>query len=894
MLPEFNYSLWKAIKKVENFNNENSLAGFLVYAYIKLKHLFKPALLFSTGLLFATVVLAQKENADDTILHYKTISAGPQYKRSGWHQFFWGKNYRKEWTTPVRLPYFYLDSAEGGLREDQLGGGHQTTSLHLESGNGQKYTLRSVDKRLGKVLPDNFKGTFIESLANDEVSMSNPYGAVTVPTMAQSAGIYHTNPRYVFLPRQDALDSLNNKLSGKVYLFEQKLSGNWSNADNLGNFDKFYDTQEVMKKLMDDTEDRADQKSFLKVRLFDMFLGDWDRHEDQWKWGERKEDKWKIFVPVPQDRDQVFFKHNGLLLNVAMSAAGIHYMQNFSDKIKNVNTLNYEQRGLDRFFLNELNKNQWDSIAKNLQQSLTDAVIENAVQQLPPEIFRISGKKIISNLELRRNHLVEYAEQYYLFLSKEVEIIGTKGTDYFDINRLNDNETSVNIFNIKKDGERENTPYYSRIFSTNETKEIRIFGLSGKDAYSTEGNVDNGFKIRIIGGDDKDSMTLNSTVGHKAKTFIYDDKNNYIQSEARIRQKIYSDSGIHKYQYMDYVYDKKGLSPIFFYSDADRFYVGLGYKWEHHAWRKWPYVFKQSIGANYSISQRALSFTYLGIFPNTIGKWSLNLLANYDAIRWTNFFGLGNETILTTTNIDYNRMRSREFLVGTGLTKKIKNNYFELDGFYQTVKIVNDDERYVALKIQPTNPAVFDQKTFAGGKIIYAFKKLNDPVSPTAGIAITANGSYTQNTQLSSQSFWKYGGNLQLYIPLFYKFSIATSGGIETVDGNPEFYQYPSIGGGQDLRGFLRQRFYGKTAFYNSNELRFISNVKNYFYSGKAGLLAFVDDGRVWMPGETSNTLHVGYGGGIFLAPFDKISADVTYGFSKEDQLLQFRFSLKL
>ena len=114
------------------------------------------------------------------------------------------------------------------------------------------------------------------------------------------------------------------------------------------------------------------------------------------------------------------------------------------------------------------------------------------------------------------------------------------------------------------------------------------------------------------------------------------------------------------------------------------------------------------------------------------------------------------------------------------------------------------------------------------------------------------------------------------------------------MDGSPEFYQYPSIGGGQDLRGFQRQRFYGKTAFYNSNEFRFISKVRSYLFNGKAGLLAFVDDGRVWMPTEKSNTLHVGYGGGVILDPFNFIFVDITYGFSDEDKLLQFRLNIKL
>lgn len=833
-------------------------------------------------------------NSRDSTSKFKLVSAGPEYKRSGWHQIFWGKNYRKEWTRPVSLPLFFLDERNGGLTPDKLGGGHQTTSLHVQTKDGKNYTLRSVDKKLGKVLPEVVKGTFIEHIVNDEVSMSNPYAAVTVPLMSENAGIYHTNPEYVYLPKQAALDTFNEAIGNNVYLFEQRLKGDWSSADNLGNFKEFYTTDEVMKKMEDETENRADQKTYLKDRLFDAFLGDWDRHQDQWAWGEiKKDDGHKIFVPVPQDRDQVYSKHDGLLLSLTISAAGIKYMQKFSSKIKDINQFNFEERGLDRFFTNELTREQWDSIGKNLQQSLTDSVIEMAVHQLPPEIFTISGKKIISKLKSRRDQIPSYTDEYYSFINKEVEVVGTKGTDYFTFDRLNNNETAVRVYNIDKDGVKVDTPYYSRIFLNNETKEIRLYGLSGHDVYATQGKVNNGIKLRIIGGDKKDSMILHSAIGNTAKTIIYDDNKNYIISDRHVRKKM-SDDSVHTFNYMNYNYDKKGISPTFFYSDADRFYVGLGYKWEHHAWRKLPYVFKQRIGVNYSISQRALSFTYLGIFPNTIGKWNFNVLANYDAIHWTNFFGLGNETILTTKNIDYNRMRTKEILGGIGLNRKVGNHYFELDGFYQTVKIVNDDTRYIALKVLPADPTVFEQRNFAGAKAVYAFKKFNDPITPTAGIGISAHGSYVQNTQATNQSFWKYGANLQLYIPLFYKFSIASSGGIETVSGNPEFYQYPEIGGGQDLRGFQRQRFYGKTAFYNSNELRFISNVKNYIYSGKAGLLAFVDDGRVWMPGENSNTLHVGYGGGIFLAPFNKISADVTYGFSKEDKLLQFRFNLQL
>jgi len=71
-------------------------------------------------------------------------------------------------------------------------------------------------------------------------------------------------------------------------------------------------------------------------------------------------------------------------------------------------------------------------------------------------------------------------------------------------------------------------------------------------------------------------------------------------------------------------------------------------------------------------------------------------------------------------------------------------------------------------------------------------------------------------------------------------------------------------------------------------------NINSYFFRGKGGLVAFFDDGRVWLPGETSNTLHTGYGGGILIAPFNFVFFDITYGISKETTQLQIRGTIEL
>ena len=41
----------------------------------------------------------------------------------------------------------------------------------------------------------------------------------------------------------------------------------------------------MMKNLHKDEKYTVDEKEYIKARLFDMLIGDWDRHSDQWRWG---------------------------------------------------------------------------------------------------------------------------------------------------------------------------------------------------------------------------------------------------------------------------------------------------------------------------------------------------------------------------------------------------------------------------------------------------------------------------------------------------------------------------------------------------------------------------------------------------------------------------------
>ena len=51
-----------------------------------------------------------------------------------------------------------------------------------------------------------------------------------------------------------------------------------------------------------------DQDQVLRSRLFDIWIGDWDRHDDQWRWASFKDKNgFTYYQPIPRDRDQIFF-----------------------------------------------------------------------------------------------------------------------------------------------------------------------------------------------------------------------------------------------------------------------------------------------------------------------------------------------------------------------------------------------------------------------------------------------------------------------------------------------------------------------------------------------------------------------------------------------------------
>ena len=817
---------------------------------------------------------------------FRTVITGIEYNKSPAHKFFWGRHYRKEWMTPVRIPVINLDTIKGGLRATEQGGGRQTKTLRLQDKQGREYVLRSVNKDYRAALPEIARGTFIEGLAKDHVSTAHPFAAITVPPMIDAAGIYHTNPVIVFVPYTPSLGAFNEIFANTVCLFEERPDDDWSHADFFGRSKNLVGTEKLLENIYAENDHRVDQQAFVRARMFDMFLGDWGRHEDQWRWAQFDRDGFKVYKPVPRDRDQTWTKFDGFITRRIVGAEALEHLQTFDHKIRNIKKYNFPARYLDRQLTNQVSRETWLEQASALKHILTDSLIENSIRRMPPEIYKFSGEEITAKLKSRRNELVEIADKYYKFIAQEVDIVGSKQDEMFVIDKLDRNELLVQIYDLDKNGKPKDSPYYQRKFLATQTDEINIYGLQGKDVYHIKGAAQNRINLRIIGGTDRDSVINESS--SSANLEYFDNPGNYIQGPLRIKTS--SDTAINSFNYFGYKYNQGSTILRPYYTNTRGIHIQFGYDYTKQIWRKQPFGWYQSLFGYYSVPNKSWGGEYEAIFHQLLGKWNLGLEANYDQKLEQYFFGYGNNTKFESEKSAYQYF-SKEAGGSADLHRMLgRHHLLGLRAFYQSVKILKEGSHILSPQAPFNNPETYEPTGFTGAEIHYLFHDYNDEVVPTKGFQLAANARRTFNLTNPEKSFNRASAILGFYLPLTKAFSLAVRAGGATVTGNPEFYQLANLGGGSTLRGYFRQRFHGRTIFYNGNDLRWIFNTRNVIFNGKIGLIAFFDQGKVWQPADNSEQWHTGYGGGLMIAPFNKLSVTVYYGMSEETK----RFHIRL
>jgi hypothetical protein len=442
--------------------------------------------------------------SDSTI----TVAVGEHYGRSWLHTFFYGKHYRPAWTTPVEFRVLDLGHEKGGLKPTQQGGSRQTMNLRLEDADGKEYVLRSVDKDPATALPEKWQQSYAANIIRDATSATHPYAALVLPPMAKAIGVHHTEPELVYVPHDPRLGEYLENFGGMVALLEIRPNDDLSDEPGMGGSENIKSTRSMLSDRFFDNDSEIDARYYLRARLFDMLIGDWSRHEDNWRWAQYKEGDVKIYQAVPRDRDNVFYKLNDAIIPWLFMRTGLKkHFQTYSDNLTKLEELNTSGRNLDETILGELTYQDWVEVADSVRLALTDDVIERAFREMPDNIYALTAPSIMSKLKSRRDKLTPSVRKYYKELVREALVVGSDKHELFEIDVLSADEVRVRVLKITKKGE-ERRVISERVYHASETKDLHLYGLNGDDEFMVRGNVRPKMRIRIWGGAGEDSYTV--------------------------------------------------------------------------------------------------------------------------------------------------------------------------------------------------------------------------------------------------------------------------------------------------------------------------------------------------------------------------------------------------
>ena len=826
------------------------------------------------------------------------------------HTSIWGERYRELFGVEVALPVADLDTLYGGLEPMRQGGGHQTVSLRVKDSLDREYNFRRIRKNAVQFLQtvafkdtpikDRFENTLAEELIRDFYTASHPYAFLAVPVMADAIGVLHTNPEVYFLPKQRKLGQYNDQIGGEIYMIEERPEENWMGHESFGspNHD-IVSTEGMFDRLRRDEKYSVNEASYVKARIFDMLIGDWDRHNDQWRWAEIEDEEGnRVFEPIPRDRDQVFSNFDGAFFGTLRGVLGlVNQFGVYGEDINDLQWFNIAAIGLDRSLLQNVGKETWLEQAQFIQDNITDQVIERAFARMPQEVQGDITQELIEKTKGRRDNIVDIAMEYYDLLADLAIVTGTDKDDFIDVIRLKGGKTQVKITR-NKGGERAEI-LSNKIYNKGETNEIWVYGLDDDDEFYVMGEGDDYILVRLIGGHGEDQYNIHN--GKRLKVHDHKSLPNTFNNEGGARIVRSDKYDLNTYDKDKKIYKSANIFPGLGYNPDDGFQIGLQLDLQNYGFKRNPFTTRHTFGGGYYFGTGGYNLYYEGEFAQVWGDYNLLVGASYESPNFTNnFFGWGNETPNPQDELgkDYNRMRISNIGAMAGFARKSPfGSYFRFTANFEGVKVQDTEGRFITEEFQAPDPEFFDRNYYLGLDGLYRYESYDDELNPTTGMQFDLNLGGKMNAEESDRHFGYLKSYLSFYNAITRNRKLVLKSMARTHinfgDGY-EFYHAAQLGDETGLRGYRKERFTGESYFAAGGDLRYsFDRFHTRLVPLQIGVFTGFDIGRVWLPSEDSGKWHKGYGGGFWINSAQALNG--TFGLFKghdEDWRFTFGFGL--
>jgi hypothetical protein len=829
---------------------------------------------FACILLISTSLRAQQAGNADAAVGEQHVAAGTSYEAGALHRFFFGDLWRDFWITPVRIPLLDLDSYGGGLTPMRRGGGMQTRSLRLLGADGVTYKFRSIDKDPSKTLEKKLRNTFVDDILQDLISTANPYGALVASPILAATGTLHAAPELRIMPDDARLGAFREEFGGMFGSIEVHPD-EIDSARGFAGSDKIVGTFSLLEKVQHDTEDRVHAAEFLKARMVDIFMGDWDRHTDQWRWARYEAGDTDWWHPIPRDRDQAFCRYDGVVPWLATVL--IPQLESCDAEYPGMQYLTYSGRHLDRRFLSGLPWRSYDSLLTVLIPLLSDSVLAAAVAALPADLPDEGSTELLLRLQSRRAGLREAVRDWYDVQALDTDIHCSDEDEMVMVRRFEDGSIEVEARNRDR---LERPAFFQRHFLPDETDELRIYLEGGDDVAIVNGHGARGITLRIIGGEGRDTFIDSSRVGglplFRRQTCFYDhgDNSSFTYGSGtridRTRVDVPDDPAA-RYEpaLRDWGWE---LLPgvMAAYNDDLGILLGGGPVFTRYGFRNDPYNYRISLLGGFAplemLGKVALESDFRGILPGH----SLTLSAGVSGYEVLNFFGIGNNTAIDS-DADYSYAVKQTQVHLTPALHLFLGDAWTLHAEIGMRLVTNDlDDETLYLSV--VEPYGMEQTLLAHVEAGLTYDTRNCTAWPSRGyFADLRLRHYPSLFDLLSR-FETISADVRTYLSadVFTEWTLALRAGGQYNHGKHPFFAAAFLGGIGSARGYELNRFAGDASLFGSAEWRASLGNVSIVVPAEVGILLFGESGRVFVEEESSDRWHPSWGGGLWFAPVDR------------------------
>ena len=794
-----------------------------------------------------------------------TVVAGARYADvSRLHRVLFGEDYRELWALRVQVEVLDLGRFAGGLTPVRQVGQRQSRALALRGRDGRSYTFRDLEKDATAGLEAVLRRTIAGRIAQDQIAALHPGAPPVAGALLDAAGVPNAGAHLVVMPDDERLGRFRDGFAGTLGTLQEYPTATSYGHTGFAGATAIIEGEEMLARLRASAEERVDARSFLRARLMDLFLGDWDRHLGQWRFA--KVPGSAQWLPIPEDRDFAFSRFEGLMLFVARNwrPRWVEFGEEYPDMLG----LTWQAWPLDRILLSELERPVWDELAADLRRRLTDDVIDAAVRRLPAEYLRADGARLARALKGRRDLLEHATDRFYRLLSEEVRVEGTDAPDAAEVIALDGGDLEVRLRRVDARGVPVGEPWFRRRFRHRDTSEVRLDLRGGSDRLVARG--ESRIRVRVIGGEGDD--VLDDSAGGATWLADWQGRDRVVRgSRTRVDARPYvapvPDPERPWIPPRDWGRQRTYL-PWFGASPDIGAFIGGGVRLERFAFRTHPYGWRQTLRAGYATGARAFKVDYAGDFRRENSGVFLTLDGRASQLEILHFYGFGNETGSDESDEFY---RIHQGQVSLAALLNVPWTPRLMLSFGPTVQLTNTRLRpgHLISEVRPYGSEVFGQ---VGAAAEVRLDTRNLLKAATRGFVLLAGGSFHPPAWDVEEPFGELHAEAATHLtaPFPLKPTLALRAGAKQVLGMYPFHEATFVGGEETVRGFSSQRFAGDGGAWGNAELRLLFGRYYLVLPGEYGLFALADTGRVWLEGERSDRWHTGVGGGLWFAYFER------------------------